>query len=108
MHRIAQRDPSGLDALYHRHAVSVYSLALSILHDVQEAEELTTAVFARAWATGSGFDVGRGRVGPWLQVITRCRANAMVRDRRACLPSSDEPVPPVQLDIRHLRAMRRE
>jgi RNA polymerase sigma-70 factor, ECF subfamily len=80
--RIAARDPRGLEALYDRYATSIHSLALRILRDAAEAEDVTQEVFAQAWAQASRFDAARGAVGAWLMVIARSRALDRVRRRR--------------------------
>jgi RNA polymerase sigma-70 factor (ECF subfamily) len=80
--RIAAGDPAGLESLYDRHATLVYSLALRILRDTGEAEDVTQDVFARVWASAVRFDPSRGAVAAWLTVMTRSRALDRLRRRR--------------------------
>lgn len=80
--RMAARDPGGLEALYDRHATAIYSLALRILHDAADAEDVTQEVFTQAWTQADRFDPSRGAVAAWLTVLGRSRALDRVRRRR--------------------------
>lgn len=72
--RLKAGHPSGLEALYDRYASMVFSQALRILRDAQEAEDVTQEVFTRAWVQAARFDPARGAVGAWLMIIARTRA----------------------------------
>ena len=72
--RIAAGDAAGLEALYDRYSTLVYSLALRIVRNTGDAEDITQEVFAQLWAHASRFDPSRGAVGAWLSVIARSRA----------------------------------
>lgn len=77
--RLVEQDQEALSALYDRHRSVVFSLALRILRDRAEAEEVLTDVFFQAWRTAAGFDLLRGSVAAWL--VTLCRSRAIDRLR---------------------------
>jgi RNA polymerase sigma-70 factor (ECF subfamily) len=81
--RMAAGDPSALAALYDRHGRALYSLALRIVRDEGEAEDLVQEVFAEAWRRSASYEPSRGAVVAWLLTMTRSRAIDRVRARRA-------------------------
>lgn len=70
-----------LGLLYQRHAGLVYSLALKVLNDAQEAEDLTQDVFLSLVRT-AGYDPQRGSLRTYLAILTRSRAIDRVRSRK--------------------------
>lgn len=79
----------GLACLYDRHATAVYSLALRVVRDPADAEEVTQDVFSQAWRTARTYDDGRGQVAAWLLMIARARALDSLRRRSRRLPPGD-------------------
>lgn len=79
---IASGDADALARLYDRHSGQVYSLALRVLGDTQEAEEVSQDVFAHVWRHVDRYDAVRGPMGAWLIEMTRSRAIDRLRVRR--------------------------
>lgn len=63
-----------LAALYDRHAPTMLALALRVLVQRQEAEDLVHDVFLEAWKRAADYDATRGSVRAWLLLRTRSRA----------------------------------
>jgi RNA polymerase sigma-70 factor (ECF subfamily) len=59
----------------------VYSLSLSIVRNVSDAEEVTQDVFLRIWNNAEHYDLELGSVAGWLSVITRRLAIDRTRSR---------------------------
>lgn len=71
---------AALGELYDRHARLVYGLALKILSNLQEAEDLTQDIFLNL-ARASSYEPSRGSLRTFLAVVTRSRAIDRVRSR---------------------------
>ena len=74
MRGIRARDPQSLAALYDESSRLLYGLALHILRDAADAEEVIMDVYQHIWSHGTLYDESRGNVWSWLATVTRNRA----------------------------------
>jgi RNA polymerase sigma-70 factor, ECF subfamily len=73
-------DRSALGILYDRYGKLVYGLALKILNNSQEAEDLTQEIFLALWRNDS-YNPARGSLSNFLAMMTRSRAIDKLRSR---------------------------
>jgi RNA polymerase sigma-70 factor (ECF subfamily) len=71
---MAKGDRNALAKLYSRHAGILLGLAIRIVRERREAEDLLHDVFLEAWRSAKDFDPKRGRVRTWLAIRMRSRA----------------------------------
>jgi RNA polymerase sigma-70 factor (ECF subfamily) len=71
-----------LEQLYDRHASLVFTLALRILRNQADAEEVTQEVFLQVWREASRYDPTRGTPQAWIVMLTRTRAIDKLRAAR--------------------------
>jgi len=71
---MAAGDRGALASLYERHGGLLLGLALRIVRERREAEDLLHDVFLEAWRSAKSFDPKRGRVRTWLAIRMRSRA----------------------------------
>jgi RNA polymerase sigma-70 factor (ECF subfamily) len=83
MDRMTRGDQTALADLYDRHARTVYSLALRIVGDRAEAEDVVQEVFTQAWRFCSRYDRARATVAGWLVMMARSRSIDHLRARQA-------------------------
>jgi RNA polymerase sigma-70 factor (ECF subfamily) len=84
--RIRAGDEDALATLHDRYASVVYSVALRVLGETTQAEDILQDIFIQLWRNPQRFDSSRGSLGAWLAVIARHRAIDQLRRRR---PESD-------------------
>lgn len=80
--RIRSGDEDALAALHDRYGQVVYSVALRVLGDTTQAEDILQEIFLQLWRNPQSFDSNRGSLGAWLAVIARHRAIDHLRRRR--------------------------
>lgn len=79
--RMAAGEDGALGDLYDRYGRTLYALALAIVREPADAEEVVADAFGQAWRSAGSFDAARGSVGAWLATIARSRALDAVRAR---------------------------
>ncbi|NET35317.1 MAG: sigma-70 family RNA polymerase sigma factor [Cyanothece sp. SIO1E1] len=77
---LQQGDKAALAALYDRYSRLVYTIALRILNNGSEAEDLTQEIFLNLWQK-QNYDVTRSSLVRFLSTVTRSRAIDKVRSR---------------------------
>ncbi len=80
--RMGQRDENAMEDLFRRYSGAVYSVALRVLHDSGQAEDVLQEVFLQLWRDPKAFVQQRGSLGGWLVVIARNRAIDLIRRRK--------------------------
>lgn len=86
---MAAGDRAALATLYERHAPLLLGIALRIVREKREAEDLLHDVFLEAWRSARDFDPKRGRVRTWLAIRMRSRALDLQKSARVSRNTGD-------------------
>lgn len=89
---IAAGDRGALAALYDRYAPILLGMAVRIVRDRREAEDLLHDVFLEVWRSARDYDLARGRVRTWLVVRMRSRALDVLKSARVSRRGGDPEV----------------
>ncbi len=81
LRRVAAGDRDALSELYDQTSPLVYGLALRILRNSADAEEVTLDVYTQIWRSAKTYDSRRGSVTAWMATLTRSRAIDRLRTR---------------------------
>lgn len=105
--RMAQGDAGALRMLYDAVAGKTLAIALRVLRDRAEAEDVVQEAMLETWRRAREFDASRGGVEAWVVTIARSRAIDRKRSRAAAartkLAAKEEPAakpaPTPELDV---------
>jgi len=108
LRRLTRGDQAALGEFYDLYAGLVNGLALRILRDATEAEDVVQEVFVQVWRQAERYDPSRGSAEAWLCTIARTRSLDRLRrrvsrreDQGDALPSaSAAPRPEESLAVR--------
>jgi RNA polymerase sigma-70 factor (ECF subfamily) len=87
--RMARGDRDALSELYARHSALLLGVAMRIVRERREAEDLLHDVFLEAWRAAKDFDPKRGRVRTWLTIRMRSRALDLQKSARVSRNAGD-------------------
>ena len=80
---ILSHEDSALAALYDASSPVVFGLALRMLGDRSDAEEVALDVYKYVWRSAGSFDGSRGTVAAWLIMLVRSRCVDRIRSRES-------------------------
>jgi RNA polymerase sigma-70 factor (ECF subfamily) len=79
--RVGKGDHQAFSQLYDHSSTLLFTLAVRILGNHEEAAELLQDVYLEVWRKVSRYDVGRGTPVAWLVTLTKSRAIDRLRAR---------------------------
>jgi len=93
MDRVRLHEQQAMTAVFDRYAGLVYSVALRVLQDKGQAEDVMQEIFFQLWRNPTSFSSARGSLGAWLLVLARNRAIDHLRQRRPTEPVDEVALP---------------
>ena len=105
LQKLAQGDKTALAEFYDLYSGLVNGMALRILRDVADAEDVVQEVFLQAWRQAERYDAGRGTPEAWLCTMARTRALDRLRRRAARREDAPEAAPVPRLLPRNEEAL---
>jgi RNA polymerase sigma-70 factor (ECF subfamily) len=103
MGRLQSGDTGALSELYDRYSALMFAVAVRILRNDADAEDVLQEAWLQAWRRCGSFDAQRGAVASWLVTMARTRAidryrQRNVRDRVEAEVDADRPPEPERPD----------
>ncbi|WP_028643861.1 ECF RNA polymerase sigma factor SigK [Nocardioides sp. URHA0020] len=83
LRRSGRADEAAFAELYDATSRRVYGMALRVVRDPAQAEEVTQEAFLEIWRTAGRFDAGKGSPYSWILTITHRKAVDRVRSAEA-------------------------
>ena|SRR5947209_16775947 len=83
MASIRQRDMRALEDFYDRHRVIAYSLAMRVVGNTSDAEDVVQEAFVNVWRSAGTYDIGRSSPRSWLLSVVHHRAIDKLRGRQS-------------------------
>lgn len=94
MRRLAHGDQAALGEFYDLYAGLAHGLAVRILRDASEAEDVVQEVFVQVWRQAVRYDPDRGSPVSWVCTMARTRALDRLRRRVSRREEPSEAAPP--------------
>jgi RNA polymerase sigma-70 factor (ECF subfamily) len=98
MERVRSNDQMAMAEVFDRYGGLVYSVALRVLKEPAQAEDVMQDIFFQLWKGAGTYTEGRGSLAAWLAVVARNRAIDSLR-RRKPTDSVDDVVLPSKTDL---------
>jgi RNA polymerase sigma-70 factor (ECF subfamily) len=98
--QVAHGDTAAFERLYDEVAGPIYGLAVKVLRDPAQAEEIAQEVLVEVWRKATTFDPAKGGAMAWIMTLAHRRAVDRVRSEQAAADREDRagrwevPVPP--------------
>jgi RNA polymerase sigma-70 factor (ECF subfamily) len=83
LRRAARGDEQAFAQLYDAASARVYGLALRVVRDPAQAEEVVQEAFLEVWRTAARFDPAKGSALSWMLTLTHRKAVDRVRSAEA-------------------------
>jgi RNA polymerase sigma-70 factor (ECF subfamily) len=83
--RVAHGDGAAFERLYDQVAGAVYGVAVRIVRDPAQSEEVAQEVLVEIWRTASRYDPARGGAMAWIMTLAHRRAVDRVRSAQAAI-----------------------
>lgn len=97
--RCSSQDASALRGLYDAMAPTMLGVALRLLRNRPQAEEILQEAFLQIWRNANRFDSARGSAQAWMIGILRYRALDRIESERRHVTVEEVPDKPEELDI---------
>ncbi|MGD9998639.1 MAG: ECF RNA polymerase sigma factor SigK [Ilumatobacteraceae bacterium] len=98
LRRVARGDQDAFAQLYDELAPLVYGVALKVIRDPSQSEEVAQEVFVELWRIATRYDGSRGSVRSWAATIAHRRAVDRVRAEQSARDRLERRVPDAARD----------
>lgn len=96
---MAAGDRAALATIYRRYGGLMLALAVRIVRNLNQAEDLLHDVFLEAWRSAKDYDPQRGSVRTWLAIRTRSRALDLRKSAHVSRNAGDAGLETISADL---------
>jgi RNA polymerase sigma-70 factor (ECF subfamily) len=83
MRALVDREPTALQQLYRQYRGLLYSVAMNVVHNAPDAEEVLQDVFLHIWNRAESYSAEKGKPLGWLVTLARRRAIDRLRQQNS-------------------------
>lgn len=102
LYEITQGSSESFEQFYDRYAPFVFGIAMKLLKNKRDAEDLVQDVFIEIYNNPQSFDPSRGSVEAWVAIKTKSRCLDLLRKKKQVIVNDEEEIIRISTDPQYV------